>query len=81
MFRMQPEPEVLIEDRTSALTDREREVLLLLGDGLSTKEIAERLEISPSTASIHVCHMYEKLGVHRAVSAVRYAIRVGFMSA
>jgi DNA-binding CsgD family transcriptional regulator len=48
---------------------------------LSTKEIAERLEISPSTASIHVCHMYEKLGVHRAVSAVRYAIRVGFMSA
>ena len=77
---MQPETHVADAKRISALTDREREVLRLLSDGLSTKEIAGRLAISPSTAGIHVAHIYGKLGVNKAVSAVRCAIRGGLIA-
>ena len=72
-------PIVLEREAISDLSDREQQVLRLLADGLSAKEIADRLAISPSTANIHLCRIYDKLGVHKAVSAVRYAIRVGFI--
>lgn len=72
-------PTVLERDAIADLSDREQQVLRLLADGLSAKEIADRLSISPSTANIHLCRIYDKLGVHKAVSAVRYAIRVGFI--
>ena len=45
------------------LTDREREVLLLLADGRSNPEIAQALFISPKTASVHVSNILAKLGV------------------
>ena len=72
-------PIVLEREAISDLSEREQQVLRLLADGLSAKEIADRLTISPSTANIHLCRIYDKLGVHKAVSAVRYAIRVGFI--
>ena len=49
------------EDRGSALTAREKEILRLINDGLSNKEIAGRLCISPNTVKNHVHHMLEKL--------------------
>jgi DNA-binding NarL/FixJ family response regulator len=61
------------------LSERERQVLRLLAEGLSAKEIASSLDISPSTATQHTCKIYEKLGVHNAVAAVRLAIRYGFI--
>lgn len=74
-----PTQTVLDREAITDLSEREQQVLRLLADGLSAKEIADRLTISPSTANIHLCRIYDKLGVHKAVSAVRYAIRVGFI--
>jgi len=45
------------------LSAREREVMLLVGRGLSNKEIAERLEISNGTVKVHLHHIYRSLGI------------------
>ena len=68
-------------DRVASLSQRERQVLALVAEGLSTKEVAFRLSIAPSTASMHVTRIYEKLGVNKAVAAVRLAIRAGMIAA
>lgn len=65
-----------------SLTRREREVLVLMGRGLTRREIAERLVVSPHTARTHVQNVLLKLGVHSqvAVAAVaRRAARVGWL--
>jgi DNA-binding CsgD family transcriptional regulator len=48
---------------TAALTPREREVALLIADGLTNAELARRLYISPKTAAVHVSNILHKLGV------------------
>ena len=57
------------------LSRRETEVLRLLADGLSNREIAERLFISPKTAEHHVSRIYSKLGLSTRVEAAAYAAR------
>lgn len=57
--------------RSANLTPREAEVHELLGQGLTNKEIAELLHISPSTATVHVKHIFEKLGVRSRAEAAR----------
>ena len=57
------------------LTDREREILNLMVEGLTRKEIAERLFISPSTVITHSQNIYTKLHVHRRGSAVAKALK------
>jgi DNA-binding NarL/FixJ family response regulator len=64
-------------DTEPMLTDREMEVLTLLAEGLVKKEIAERLSISSTTVVTHVSHIYEKLNVTNAPSAVNKAYRMG----
>ncbi len=59
------------------LTDREMDVLTLLAEGLVKKEIAERLSISNTTVVTHVSHIYAKLNVTNAPSAVNKAYRLG----
>jgi two-component system response regulator NreC len=56
------------------LTDREREVLKLLADGLSVKEVASRLDRSVKTAEVHKYNLMRKLGVHDRAGLVKYAI-------
>jgi PAS domain S-box-containing protein len=62
-----------------ALTERERQVLVLIAGGKSTKEAAAHLGISYKTADSHRSRILEKLGVHETASMVRYAIRAGLI--
>ena len=63
-----------------ALTAREREVLGLLGLGLSNKDIGARLGISEHTAKFHVASVLAKLGAHNRAEAVRRGIRRGLVA-
>jgi PAS domain S-box-containing protein len=62
-----------------SLTERERQVLVLISDGLSTKAAAAQLGISYKTADSHRSRILEKLGVHETASMVRCAIRAGLI--
>ena len=72
---LQGRPKPLVSNKL--LSDRETEVLELLADGLQKREIAEKLHISYPTVDAHVRHIYEKLNVKNAPSAVRTAYRMG----
>jgi two-component system response regulator NreC len=61
--------------RYDLLTGREREVLKLLADGLSSKEIACRLELSVKTVDVHKYNLMRKLGVHDRAGLVKYALQ------
>jgi DNA-binding NarL/FixJ family response regulator len=61
----------------SQLTDREREILTLLSEGLRNDDIATRLFISPQTVQTHVRNLLGKLGVHSKLEAVAFAVRNG----
>jgi DNA-binding NarL/FixJ family response regulator len=63
------------------LTAREREVLTLVAEGLSNREIAERLTVSLSTVQTHYAHIVEKLNLHNRAELVKYAIRHGLIDA
>jgi DNA-binding NarL/FixJ family response regulator len=68
-----PESQSLASD----LTKRELEVLRLLSEGLSQKQIAASLVISPKTVAAHIQHILGKLGVHSRAQAVAHAYRRG----
>lgn len=57
------------------LTEREREVLALMADGLNNGEIAEKLVVSPSTVKFHIANIFNKLGVDNRVAAVTLALQ------
>lgn len=61
------------------LTEREREVLKLIADGLSNQEVAERLVISVKTVERHRSNILAKLNLHSRTELVKYAIRKGLI--
>jgi DNA-binding NarL/FixJ family response regulator len=73
------QPRVEPSDLRTILTDRELEVLVLIGSGLAAREIADRLRISPKTVDNHKQRIYAKLGVQSQAHAVAVAIRAGFI--
>ena len=72
-------PKAASNDPFSLLSGREREVLHLIADGLSAKEIAVELEISTKTVEAHRTSLMRKLGVRKATELVRYALRHGLI--
>jgi DNA-binding NarL/FixJ family response regulator len=64
-------------DPVSRLTPRQREVLQLLARGLSAKEVAAKVDISPRTVEFHKSQMLEALGAKSAAELIRLAIRHG----
>ena len=68
--RAAPEPDPL-----EALSDRERDVLALLAEGLRNREIAERLVIGEATVKTHVRHVLEKLRFRNRAEAAAFAAR------
>jgi two-component system response regulator NreC len=61
------------------LTDREREILKLVAEGYTNREIAETLFISVKTVETHKTNIMEKLNLHKRAELVRYAIRKGLL--
>lgn len=64
----------------NALTPRQREVLQLIAEGSSTKEIARRLDLSVKTVESHRTQLMKQLDLHDVSALVRYAIRTGLIS-
>jgi DNA-binding NarL/FixJ family response regulator len=70
-----------VPDRLAALTEREREVLVLVATGLSNEDIADRLVVSPHTAKTHVNRAMTKLGAHDRAQLVIIAYETGMVRA
>ncbi len=69
-----------LESPLDGLTGREREILQLIAEGLSSKEVATRLSISVRTVESHRSAVMGKLGVHKVAGLVRFAIREGVIA-
>lgn len=80
-FARRPERTPEAARELAAITDREREVLTLVGSGLSNTEIAERLVISVATAKTYVTRLLSKLGARDRVQLVIIAYETGLVSA
>jgi two-component system NarL family response regulator len=63
------------------LCDREKEVLILIADGLSSKQIGVKLHIASSTVDVHRRNLMNKIGLHKATDLTRYAIRNNLIQA
>lgn len=74
-------PEATGSSAVSILTEREREVLKLITDGLSSKEIASDLGVSLKTIDSHRSNLMKKLDIHKVSGLVRFAIRSGLVEA
>jgi len=72
-------PVVLKGKRHAGLTPRELEVLQMIVDGKSNKEIASALDVSANTIAVHRANMMDTLGIHKAAELVVYAIRNGLV--
>jgi DNA-binding NarL/FixJ family response regulator len=69
------------EEHTSdSLTARQREVLQLIAEGLSTKDIARRLDLSIKTVESHRSALMKQLDIHEVAGLVRYAMRAGMVN-
>ncbi len=66
-------------DSLERLTPRERQILQLIAEGNSNKEIAAMLTLSVNTVSVHRANLMDRLGVHRTAELVLYAIRKGLV--
>jgi len=69
----------ITDDGYNTLTPREQQVMRLLAEGHSTKQIAEKLFISPKTVENHRSNIMSKLEVHTIMELVRYAARLGLI--
>jgi DNA-binding NarL/FixJ family response regulator len=75
-----PPKETVADDASyDTLTPREQEVVILLAEGLTMKQIADRLYISPKTAENHRSNIMHKLGLHSTIEVVRYAAKLGLI--
>ncbi len=69
--------EKIPKDARDPLTPREREVLQLVGEGLTNKEIAQQLDLYLNTVMVHRRNLMNKLSIHKQADLIRYAIREG----
>ncbi|MDX1804294.1 MAG: response regulator transcription factor, partial [Alcanivorax sp.] len=74
-------PHIIHRDEEIAdLTERQKQILLAVARGMTTRDIADRLDISIHTASKHVKNIYAKLDIHNRAQATQLAIRTGLLS-
>ncbi len=65
---------------TRHLTTRQREVLQLIGEGYTTREIALRLDLGTKTVETHRTRLMQRLGIHNVAGLVRYALHLGLIA-
>src|SRR5215813_1773542 len=73
-------PAALKGERSSGLTQRELEILQMIVDGKSNKEIAGTLDLSANTVAVHRANIMDALGIHKTAELVTYAIRNGLVN-
>jgi DNA-binding NarL/FixJ family response regulator len=73
-------PQTLKGERNAGLTPREMEILQLICDGKSNKEIATQLDLSANTVAVHRANIMDALGIHKTAELVVYAIRNGLVN-
>ncbi len=73
-------PALLKGERNAALTPRELQILQMIVDGKSNKEIAATLDLSANTVAVHRANMMDALGIHKTAELVVYAIRNGLVN-
>lgn len=71
---------IVAHDPTHQLTNRERQVLVLVANGYTRREIGSALQISANTAARHIANIYRKLDISTTAEAVRVAIDSGLVS-
>jgi DNA-binding NarL/FixJ family response regulator len=69
-----------VEDTYELLTGREREILQLLAEGASNKDVASVFGLSPTTVICHRQHIFQKLNLHSLSDLILYAVRKGVIS-
>jgi two-component system, NarL family, response regulator NreC len=69
-----------LDDSYDLLTDREREILQLVAEGRTNKEVANLLTVSLTTIETHRTHILQKLGLHSVPELILYAVRKGIIS-
>jgi RNA polymerase sigma factor (sigma-70 family) len=69
-----------LQDTYELLTDREKQILQLLAEGKSNKEVATLLDLSPYTVETHRTHLMQKLNLHNTAEIVLYAVRKKIIS-
>jgi two-component system response regulator NreC len=69
-----------LDDSYDLLTDREREILQLIAEGRTNKEVAGLLNVSLTTVETHRTHILQKLGIHSIPELILYAVRKGIIS-
>src|SRR5262249_5545295 len=78
--RETPPPRTLKGERHRGLTMREVEILQLIVNGKSNKEIASVLDLSVNTVAVHRANIMDALGIHKTAELVVYAIRNGLVN-
>ena len=68
------------QDPYEQLTERERDVLKLVAEGCTTREIVDKLVVTPKTVEGHRTNLMAKLGIHNRIELVKYALRKGIIS-
>jgi len=80
VFDPQVEQGTVLKGERHALTQRELEVLQMIVDGKSNKEIATALDLSANTVAVHRANIMNTLGIHKTAELVVYAIRAGLVN-
>jgi DNA-binding NarL/FixJ family response regulator len=80
VFDPQVEQRTVLKGERAALTQRELEVLQMIVDGKSNKEIATALDLSANTVAVHRANIMNTLGIHKTAELVVYAIRAGLVN-